>query len=450
MAPRRRPLPVCTPEEDARRLELRIRGRSHSETCYRFDSRSEAEERRRRQRERETRRSTVGGDRDQRFVTGGIEMTRNDIGREDQATRSAAGADSVLEGPETIEHPEGAQTIESNGLGRPGESATQAPQRPWKPTKRVRIAEDRNRVYVFRSDMPADTDVYETSERVKRVKERSIESRIAAPGTKLAFPGRNGELWRKYQRLVTQNTVSPSRLSVYPNGRPRTRPPSRRHAQPAVKRHVVEADMFEKEWAASSWLHPPPLYCSDASKPSKKIAPMDADEAQAFIELQLARRPYIPEGCIVHCCMIEQGAKKEVWLRAAHYADGDSKDPVPGVFTYLPVTLLRPSFRDNSTSAGRKWLVQPGGLGWRTEWAKEDSRVIWEVPQDRLFNKVPAAPEETCDKCRTKGRPCSWTPDMLDRFCDDCADAPRRHLHGRGLVRFFGHSWFTACYCSGT
>ena len=32
------------------------------------------------------------------------------------------------------------------------------------------IAEDRNRVYVFRSDMPADTDVYETSERVKSVK----------------------------------------------------------------------------------------------------------------------------------------------------------------------------------------------------------------------------------------------------------------------------------------
>ena len=38
-------------------------------------------------------------------------MTRNDLGREDQATRSAAGADSVLEGSETIEHPERVETI---------------------------------------------------------------------------------------------------------------------------------------------------------------------------------------------------------------------------------------------------------------------------------------------------------------------------------------------------
>eukprot|EP00904_Undaria_pinnatifida_P002104 jgi/Undpi1/11895/HiC_scaffold_4.g01594.m1 len=74
----------------------------------------------------------------------------------------------------------------------------------------------------------------------------SIESRIAAPGTKMAFAERKGELWRKNQPLVTQNSVSPSRLAVYPNGRPRTRLPSRRHARPAVKRYVVEADMFEK------------------------------------------------------------------------------------------------------------------------------------------------------------------------------------------------------------
>ena len=53
----------------------------------------------------------------------------------------------------------------------------------------------------------------------------------------------------------------------------------------------------------------------------------------------------------VHCCMIEEEAKKEVWLRTAHYADGKSKDPVPGVFTYLAVTLLRPSFRDVSDDA---------------------------------------------------------------------------------------------------
>ena len=45
-------------------------------------------------------------------------------------------------------------------------------------------------------------------------------------------------------------------------------------------------------------------------------------------------------------------------------------------------------FEQTSTSGGKKWLVQPGDLGWRTEWTKEDSRVIWEVPQDRLFNKV--------------------------------------------------------------
>ena len=62
----------------------------------------------------------------------------------------------------------------------------------------------------------------------------------------MAFAERKGELWRKNQPLVTQNSVSPSRLAVYPNGRPRTRLPSRRHARPAVKRYVVEADMFEK------------------------------------------------------------------------------------------------------------------------------------------------------------------------------------------------------------
>ena len=49
--------------------------------------------------------------------------------------------------------------------------------------------------------------------------------------------------------------------------------------------------------------------------------------------------------------MIDPGAKKEVWLRAAHHADGDSKNPVPGVFTYLAVTLLRPSFRGVSDDA---------------------------------------------------------------------------------------------------
>ena len=49
--------------------------------------------------------------------------------------------------------------------------------------------------------------------------------------------------------------------------------------------------------------------------------------------------------------MIELKEKKEVWLRTAHCADGDSKDPVPGVFTYLPVTLPRPSFRDGSDDA---------------------------------------------------------------------------------------------------
>ena len=32
--------------------------------------------------------------------------------------------------------------------------------------------------------------------------------------------------------------------------------------------------------------------------------------------------------------------------------------------------------------------MQPGGKGGRKEWSEEEGRVIWEVPQARLFSKV--------------------------------------------------------------
>ena len=37
---------------------------------------------------------------------------------------------------------------------------------------------------------------------------------------------------------------------------------------------------------------------------------------------------------------------------------------------------------------GRKWYVQPGGREERGREGEEDARVIWEVPEESLFDKV--------------------------------------------------------------
>ena len=52
----------------------------------------------------------------------------------------------------------------------------------------------------------------------------------------------------------------------------------------------------------------------------------------------------------------------------------------------MPPTLC--VFEQNLTGQGPKWYVQPGGWHGREKWAGEESRVIWEVSQDILFNKV--------------------------------------------------------------
>ena len=61
--------------------------------------------------------------------------------------------------------------------------------------------------------------------------------------------------------------------------------------------------------------------------------------------------------------------------------------------------------------------------------------------------KMLAEPDEVCDKCRRKGRRCSWTPDRLECLCDYCADAPRRHLDGYDHAHNLGFNWARACDC---
>ena len=47
----------------------------------------------------------------------------------------------------------------------------------------------------------------------------------------------------------------------------------------------------------------------------------------------------------VHCCTVDPLARKEMWVHAQYFEDTDG-NAVPGVFAYLPVTVLRPSFSE--------------------------------------------------------------------------------------------------------
>lgn len=59
---------------------------------------------------------------------------------------------------------------------------------------------------------------------------------------------------------------------------------------------------------------------------------------------------------------------------------------------------------------GRKWYVQPGGQGEREKWLEGD-RVIWEVPQELLFDKV----GRRCSAlpCRVPGQDRRVDPDVV-------------------------------------
>ena len=80
--------------------------------------------------------------------------------------------------------------------------------------------------------------------------ERAVSetSQIMLPEPSRAFERRKLELWRKLQRLVSENSTSASRSSFFPNGRPRTRPAPRRYPTSAdegtwkrgIKRGVVD------------------------------------------------------------------------------------------------------------------------------------------------------------------------------------------------------------------
>lgn len=61
---------------------------------------------------------------------------------------------------------------------------------------------------------------------------------------------------------------------------------------------------------------------------------------------QFANRPLVLQGSEVHCCTVEHRHTKELWVQAQYVDEYDSQDAVPDVLTYLPVTLLRPSFSE--------------------------------------------------------------------------------------------------------
>ena len=58
--------------------------------------------------------------------------------------------------------------------------------------------------------------------------------------------------------------------------------------------------------------------------------------------------------------------------------------PVAKTVTQLTICVPGQFSKDQ----GLKWYVQPGGMGGRKEWSEEDWRVIWEVPQAIIFDKV--------------------------------------------------------------
>lgn len=79
---------------------------------------------------------------------------------------------------------------------------------------------------------------------------------------------RKGKRWRKFQKLVSQNSEADYLLDFFPNGNPRTRPAPRRYPRPTVrrcdrgvKRRVMEASL----WYTVSLLQALPLILSSAS-----------------------------------------------------------------------------------------------------------------------------------------------------------------------------------------